>query len=274
MKNDTLFEPIRQFRRKLKHDGLCLGSSITMSDPVASEVLGRFSDFLWIDLEHSVLNLESLEAHLVAARAVHTAALVRVPGCEEWFIKRVLDAGAGGIIVPQVRSAAEVKRVVDACRYMPLGNRGYGPRRASNYGQDPQYLETVNDDVFVSVQIENVEALAEIEKIVQIPGLDSIALGPFDLAASMGHMRHPERPEVVAAIDRVIRAAKSNGLFVGMGGPADEAYAQRAIRQGVQWLQCGTDFEYMGQFFGPFIRHLAETCGKKITPPGGGVSAY
>jgi 2-keto-3-deoxy-L-rhamnonate aldolase RhmA len=258
-----MFEPIRQFRRKLKAGQLCLGVSITLSDPVVTEVLGRHADFLWLDLEHTPMGLESLQGHLIAARAVSVAALVRVPASEEWMIKRVLDMGAGGVIVPQVRSAGEVKRVVETCRYKPQGNRGYGPRRASNYGADPAYLETINQDLFVCVQIENVEALAELDQIVQVPGLDSVALGPFDLAASMGYMRHPEQPEVVAAIERVIETARARGLWVGMGGPAEEEYALRAVRQGVQWLQSGTDFEYLSQFITPFFRRVLDRLGKE-----------
>ncbi len=265
-----MFEPIRQFRRKLNAGQLCLGTSITLSDPAVTEVLGRHSDFLWIDLEHTPLGLESLQGHLIAARAVGVAAIVRVPASEEWMLKRVLDTGAGGIIVPQVRSAAEVRRVVEACRYKPQGDRGYGPRRASNYGAEAAYLETINQDLFVCAQIENVDALAELEQIVQVPGLDSLALGPYDLAASMGYIRHPEQPKVVAAIQQVIDAARARGLWVGLGGPADEEYAVRAIQQGVQWLQSGSDFEFMSLFVTPFFQRVLERAGKK----GRGAAGY
>ncbi len=263
-----MFEPIRQFRRKLQAGQLCFGASVTLSDPAVSEVLGRQVDFLWIDLEHTPLGLESLQAHLIAARAVGVAAIVRVPSSEDWMIKRVLDTGAGGIIVPQVRSAAEVRRVVETCRYKPDGNRGYGPRRASNYGADASYLDTCKD-LFVCAQIENVDALCELDQIVQVQGLDSLALGPYDLAASMGYIRHPEQPKVVAAIQQVIDAARAHGLWVGLGGPADEEYAARAIQQGVQWLQSGSDFEYMSQFLKPFFQRVQERLGKKGSGPTG-----
>src|ERR1051326_6732481 len=114
-----MYSAIRAFRERLKAGRPCLGAAITISDPAVTEALGREVDFFWIDLEHTPLNLETLQAHLIAARAVNVAAIVRVPGSEVPFIKRVLDMGAPGIIVPQVRSAAEVKQVVDACRYKP-----------------------------------------------------------------------------------------------------------------------------------------------------------
>ena len=204
------------------------------------------------------MGLESLQGHLIAARAVGVPALVRVPGAETWFIKRVIDTGAAGLIVPQVRSAEEVRRVVQACRYQPQGDRGYGPRRASNYGHDTGYFECSNQDLFVSVQIEHIEAVRALEDIVAVPGLDSVVLGPFDLSVSMGLAGQVAHPEVLAAIGRVIAAAKARGLYVGMGGPALEDYALRAAAMGVQWLQSGGDLDYLVQFFGQFTSRIAE----------------
>src|SRR5687767_4660651 len=113
----SLYEPIRQFRARLSAGQFCVGAAISLSDAAVTESLGRVVDFFWIDLEHSPLGLESLQTHLIAARAVDVPALVRVPASEAWFIKRVIDTGAPGVIVPQVRTAEEVRRVVEACRY-------------------------------------------------------------------------------------------------------------------------------------------------------------
>src|SRR5947209_8778702 len=185
-----MFESIKEFRRKLAAGQFCLGPAITLSDPATVEILGRYSDFLWMDLEHTPLNLETLQTHLIAARAVAVPALVRVPTSEVGMIKRVLDTGASGIIVPQVRSADEVRRVVSACRYQPLGDRGFGPRRASDYGMYDAdgYIADANKQLFVCVQIENVEALDDLEAILRIPYLDCIVVGPYDLSGSMGRM--------------------------------------------------------------------------------------
>src|SRR5262245_39375359 len=148
---------MRTFRDKLRRGQVCLGAAVSTSEPAVTEALGPCADFLWIDLEHTPLSIESLQAHLIAARAAAAPAVVRVPGSEAWFIKRVLDTGAPGIVVPQVRSAAEVGEVAAACRYPPVGRRGFGPRRASNYGRDrgPEYFEAAERDLFVAVQIEN-----------------------------------------------------------------------------------------------------------------------
>ncbi|MBM3844663.1 MAG: 4-hydroxy-2-oxo-heptane-1,7-dioate aldolase [Verrucomicrobia bacterium] len=243
-----LFASIATFRQKMRSGQVCLGVGITLGDPAVTEALGPCADFFWIDLEHTPLGLGSLQAHLIAARAVNVPALVRVPGSDPSLIKRVIDTGAAGIIVPQVRSAAEVRRVVDACRYRPLGDRGYGPRRSSDYGHAVDYLQTANRDLFVSVQIEHAEAMAELDQIASVAGLDSLVLGPFDLSISLGCPGDVTHPDVQHAIQRVIRTAKARGLFVGMGGPAQEKYARQAIAAGVQWLQSGSDFEYMIEF--------------------------
>src|SRR5579875_777940 len=107
-----MFEAIRRFRASLDEGRPCLGPGITLSDPAVTEALGLSADFVWIDLEHSPLGPEALSAHTIAARAAGAAALVRVAGSEEILIKPALDIGAEGIIVPQVRSAAEVRRAV------------------------------------------------------------------------------------------------------------------------------------------------------------------
>ncbi len=251
-----MYQPIREFRRKLAAGEFCLGVGITLSDPAVTEALGRDVDFFWMDLEHTPLGLESLQAHLMAARAAGIPALVRVPTSDSGMIKRVLDTGAQGVIVPQVRSATEVRAAVAACRYPPRGARGYGPRRASDYGHDPHYLENADQDVFVAVQIENAEAMRELEAIAAVPGLDSLALGPFDLAASLGRLGQVTHPEVVTAIQRVVSVARTHALPVGMGGPAREDYVQNARATGVNWLQAGCDFEYMTEFAGRFFREM------------------
>ena len=188
MTNETQPSPVAAFRAKMAAGDICIGASITLTDPHATDALGDSVDFFWIDLEHSMMSAEALGGHLLAAKARSKPALVRVPGSGTPFIKPVLDAGADGIIVPQVRSTAEVQDVVNSCRYPPLGERGYGPRVPSNYGRDggDTYIERANREIFVAVQIENAQAFAALDEILAITGLDSIALGPWDLSASLG----------------------------------------------------------------------------------------
>jgi 4-hydroxy-2-oxoheptanedioate aldolase len=159
----------------------------------------------------------------------------------------VLDIGAQGVIVPQVRSAGEVRRIVDACRYAPLGQRGYGPRRPSNYGRagGDAWMEEVNRAVFVAVQIENLEALADLEAIAAIDGLDSLALGPYDLAVAMGHGSDINHPDVERELRRIVKGARDAGKYIGTGMGAYVDIAVNALSLGVQWMQCGDDYGYM-----------------------------
>jgi len=190
---------------------------------------------------------EAMSGHLLAARSKNAPAVVRVTGSSTPFIKPVLDAGADGIIVPQIRSAAEVHRIVRDCRYPPLGQRGYGPRVPSNYGREEgaTFIERANREVFVAVQIETAEALAELDEILAVPGLDSLVLGPWDLSGALGMLGDVEHPTVVAAIETVIAKTRTAGLFVGSGMGTDAAYAAKMAKRGVQWLQVGGDCGYM-----------------------------
>lgn len=238
---------ISRFRERLAADEVCIGASITFTDPRVTDALADSVDFLWIDLEHSFMSPEALSGHLLAARGRDKPALVRVTGSSAPFIKPVLDMGADGIIVPQIRTADEVWRIVRDCRYPPQGHRGYGPRVPSNYGRDggAAYIARANRDLFVAVQIETAEALAALDEILAIPGLDSLVLGPQDLSGSLGRLGDVEHPTVVEAIQSVIAKTRASGRAVGAGMGTDVAYAAQMAQRGVQWLQVGCDYGYL-----------------------------
>lgn len=237
----------QSFREKMDSGQLCLGPGITFADPAVTESIAPTSDFVWIDLEHNPTSLHTMMAHLIAARAAGTTALVRVPSGELGWVKRVLDTGAEGIILPQAQSHAEVASFVSSCRYPPLGTRGFGPRRPTNYGRIPEdeYLKSANRDLFVVAQIESVGTLNDIDRIVQIKGLDSLVIGPYDLSGSMGMLGQVTHPTVTQAIKRVVSSAREAGLYVGMGMGTTPDFALQAAEMGVQWVQVGSDFDYM-----------------------------
>lgn len=263
-------ESINKFRQKLKNNIVCLGASISFTDPLVTDALGDSVDFFWIDLEHCAMSPEALSGHLLAARARKVPALVRTTGSTTPFIKPVLDAGAEGIIIPQIRTVDEVRGIVADSRYPPLGRRGYGPRVPSNYGRDggKEYIENANRDLFIAVQIETGEALENLDAILAVSGVDSIVIGPWDLSAALGVLGEVENPRVVTAINRIISRAKVAGLFVGAGMGPDPEYACVMARRGVQWLQVGGDYgylvNYMNQTASAIRRGLGEdgTSGK------------
>jgi len=241
-----IFEGIDIFRQRLRDGEVLLGSGIGLTDPQVSDALADSVDFLWVDLEHTPMSPEAMRGHLLAARSRRRAMVVRVPGSDTAIIKPVLDAGAPGIVVPQVTSVDEVRRVIDDCRYPPLGRRGFGPLVASDYGRmGDGYVARADSSVFVSVMIECTEAVDVIDEIVALPGLDSVVLGPNDLSGSLGVLGQMDHPDVVAAMERVIAAAQAHNMPVGSGMPIDLEFAVLQASRGVQWLQIGGDISYM-----------------------------
>lgn len=240
----------QKFREKMNAGQLCLGPGITFADPAVTESIAPLADFVWIDLEHNPTDLQTMLAHLIAARAAGTIGIVRVPSGELGWIKRVLDTGAEGIILPQAQSYEDVAAFVSACRYPPLGTRGFGPRRPTDYGRIAanDYVEQANRELFVVAQIESAGALNDIDRIVNIEGLDSLVVGPYDLSGSLGMLGQVDQPPVTDAIKRIVSAGRDAGLYLGMGMGATPDFAVRAAEMGVQWIQAGSDFEYMTLF--------------------------
>ncbi len=244
-----MFTAIDRFREKLRAGKTCIGAAVTFNDPLVAESLADSVDFLWIDTEHTAMNPETLSGHLLAARGRGVPALVRVAGSAASLIKPVLDSGAEGIVVPQVRGAAEVRRVLEDCCYPPMGRRGFGPRVPSNYGrwECEQYVPHANEKLFIAVQIETPEALDELDEILSLPRLDSIVIGPWDLSGALGMLGKVNDPTVLSTIEIIAAKARARGVFVGAGmGPSAE-YARTMLSLGVQWLQVGSDFGLMIQ---------------------------
>ena len=238
---------IQRMREKLLAGKIVLGAGISLSDPTVTEAIAPSVDFVWIDLEHNALTVQAMLGHLIAARAGGCASIVRIPSNDVGWIKRVIDSGAEGIILPRAYSAKEVADFVSACRYPPQGTRGFGPRRPMQYGRLEQqaYLRQANRDLFVVAQVETVELVAELDQVVKLEGLDSLVLGPQDLSGSMGRLGDTTHPDVVKVMKTIAAKARAAGKFVGSGLGANPAFAKLLIECGVQWMQAGNDFEYM-----------------------------
>jgi 2-keto-3-deoxy-L-rhamnonate aldolase RhmA len=232
-----------KFRKKVEMGRICFGTGITFTDPTVTESLCSSLDFVWIDMEHSGLSLETVQAHIMATRGSDTAPLVRVRWNDPVLIKPVLDIGAAGVIVPMVRTAEEAAKAVSACLYPPQGIRGFGPRRPSNYGRNfgSEFCQQANKAIIVIAQIEHIDAVHNIDEILKVPGLSGIVMGPYDLSGTMGHMGEPNHSEVRQAIDAVIAKARNTGQFVGMG-VADPEAAKEWVNKGVNWLTLSNDF--------------------------------
>jgi 2-dehydro-3-deoxyglucarate aldolase/4-hydroxy-2-oxoheptanedioate aldolase len=239
-----------KFRQKIAGGGSCLGMGVTVSDPTVTELLSQAgNDFVWIDMEHNPLTLDAVQAHIMATRTTDTAAIVRVGACDEALIKPVLDSGADGIIVPMVRTAEDAQRVVSLCRYPPEGTRGFGPRRPARYGRigGPEFCRMANESVLAIVQIELIEAVGNLDAILETPGMDSIVIGACDLAGSMGLPGDCSHPDVLEVVDTVIRKARAANVIVGLATGQDPVVARSWLAKGVQWLTVGTDWSLLVQ---------------------------
>ncbi len=229
------------FRKRLKAGETLLGSMVTLPLPAIAEIVADLGfDWLFIDGEHGPLETAEILAMLQAV-GDRIACIVRVPGAEEGPIKKILDQGAEGIIVPQVNTADQASSVVRFARYSPLGSRGVGLSRAHGYGMRfGQYLEIANDRIAVIVQAEHARAVENIESIVKVQGIDAILIGPYDLAASLGKMGRIDDPTVTGAIDHVTKACRSVGMPLGYFGVSAEAI-RPYIERGYTLIAAGVD---------------------------------
>lgn len=232
-----------RLKAKLRARELAIGTWVTYTDPCVTETLCDAGfDFLIIDGEHTQMDMETLMSHVMTCRHTETAPIIRVPLNDPVHIKRALDLGAAGILVPQMRSAEEVEAAVAACRYPPKGIRGFGPRRATHYYRFKRaYGDIANASVTVIAQVEHIDAVRDIERFVRVEGVDAVLIGSDDLSASLGVLGQPEHPDVLAAIDRTLAAASEAGVSVGIVGPNDIDVAWRWIEKGMTFVSVGSD---------------------------------
>jgi 2-keto-3-deoxy-L-rhamnonate aldolase RhmA len=234
------------FRTRLRRGDILLGTMITLDSPSSAEVLAGIGfDWFFIDGEHGPLGTRELLAILQAV-SHRVACIVRVPAADEVAIKKVLDLGAHGIIVPQVNTAEQAANVVRCSRYAPEGARGVGLARAHGYGQRfKEYLDAANREIAVIVQAEHATAVDNIEAFASVAGVDAVLLGPYDLSASLGKMGQVDDPAVVAAIRRVTDACKAAHMPLGYFGVSAAAVKPYAA-QGYTLLVAGVDTTLLG----------------------------
>lgn len=236
----------KDFRRRLRDGETLIGAMLTLPTVATAEILADVGfDWFFVDGEHGPLDSAEILGILQAV-GDRVPCVVRVPAADEAWIKRVLDMGADGIIVPQVNTAQQAADVVRFSRYAPAGSRGVGLGRAQGYGMRfAEYVESANERVAVIVQAEHADAVENIEQIVQVLGIDAIQLGPYDLSASLGKMGQINDPVVTAAIDRIVKACDAAGMIRGNFG-VDAATVRGYIDQGYTLLTLGVDTLYLG----------------------------
>lgn len=248
----------KNIRKRLKNGELVLGTILSLNSPDVAEILSDVGfDWIFIDAEHSTLDPDNLKA-LFQAVGESTPCVVRIPLLDEIAVKKILDAGAAGLLVPQVRDAGQVEQLVTWGRYYPEGSRGLGFGRAQGYGlKVGEYLETANENILLSVQAERTEAVNNIESIVQVDGLDAVLIGPYDLSASMGLPGQIEHPDVQAAIKHVAKVCKKAKMPIGIFGMTAEA-VQPYIEQGFTYVVVGVDTVMLGNAASELLKQLRD----------------
>lgn len=233
---------------KLRKCELTVGSWLTLPSPAIAEILALAGyEWLLVDLEHSVIPIDVAAEMIRVIDLCGVSPLVRPTSIDPDLIKRVMDAGAHGIIVPMVTSEAEMRTAIAATRYAPTGIRGVGLGRAQKYGQGfADYLAWQSDGPVVIAQIEHIAAVDALEAILRVDGVDGLIIGPYDLTASMGIPGQFDDPDFIAAMARIRSVAaamgKPSGLHVVEPQPE---HLEAAIRDGHRFVAHSVDFRML-----------------------------
>jgi 2-dehydro-3-deoxyglucarate aldolase len=250
-------------KEKLRQNQLTLGSWITLGHPSIAEILAMAGyDWLVVDMEHTTISIEQAGELIRVIDLCGVAPLVRLTSNHPDQIKRVMDAGAHGIVVPMVNSVADAERAVAATRYAPRGIRGVGLARAQKFGPGFQdYLQWQKDGPVVIVQIEHQDALDHLEAIFSVPGVDGFIIGPYDLSCSMGMPGEFERPEVKAAMQQILatglRMSFPAGLHIVEPAPARLA---QVIQEGYRFIAYSVDVRMLDVAARAGVATAKESC--------------
>ncbi len=236
-------------KRKLQAGETVFGVFVPMAAPRMVEICGLAGfDYVIIDAEHGPIDVSECEHMVRAAEVVEMTPIVRVPSHDPKIILRYLDAGAQGVMVPQVNSAAEAKAAVEAVKYVPMGKRGLGPGRAAAYGQEiplSEYAAHANAETLIIAQLEHINALAQLPEILAVEGIDAFELGLADLSQSMGFPGQGSRPEVQRAVDQFVSGVLQAGRIIGDTANTVEA-ASTLMKQGYKMIDCNVVGVAMG----------------------------
>ena len=234
-----------------------LGAWLTIASGFSAEIMAHAGfDWVCVDMQHGVIDYQQMVTMLQAVSSTAVTPLVRVPWNEQGIIGKTLDAGARGVIIPMVNTTEEAERAVSACRYAPDGTRSYGPLRA-NYYAGFDYYEHANDDVLCIVMIETREAVARVDEILSVPGIDAVYVGPADLSITLGLPPAPDQDAAsfTDALARILDACRSHGVVPGIAG--NQKTAPKRIEQGFKLVEVASDARLLGVGAGDALRAVA-----------------
>lgn len=235
------------FKQKLAQKQPLIGTLQEIHAAEVTEILASAGfDWLFVDMEHSAIDVPCMQ-HILQAGQKQCPCIVRSPSHDEVWLKKILDAGADGIIIPLVNSAEKAKEIIRLCKYPPEGSRSIGITRAQGYGMNfQQYVKEANEKIAIILQMEHIDAVRNIESIVKVPGIDAIFIGPYDLSGSMGMTGQVNSPEVQQQIEILRNACINAGLPMGIF-TADPTEVKSLLEKGYSLIAVGIDAMILGK---------------------------
>lgn len=239
-----------KLRQALLDRKLSLGAWMQIGHPACAEIFARAGfDWVCVDLEHGAIDLETMANIFRTIDGFDCVPVARLPLNDPVWIHRTLDAGARGMIIPMVKTAAEAEAAIRESKYPPRGVRGYGYSRANMHGMDfAEYIASANDEIAMIMQIEHKDAIANIDAILEVPGVDGVFIGPLDLSGSMGITGQLDHPQMIAALDKYRAACKSHKMAAGTHiVRPNEQNIRKAIDEGYTLIALGLDNVFLDE---------------------------
>ena len=236
---------MNDLRNKIENREKILGTLVSLTDPCLCEIMGNIGyDCVWIDTEHTYMSYKDVLCHLNAARSAKIPAVVRLPQNDLTATKKILEMGPDGVIFPMVRTACEVRELIEMTLYPPNGTRGFGPLRAIGYGavDANEYVVKKSFDMCRFVQIEHIEMIEELEEILKIPYIDGFIFGPNDLSGSLGEFLNVYGEKTRDAITRALNTVRGHGKYVGLAGGMGEGDILKWSEYELDMLFAGADW--------------------------------
>jgi len=232
-------------KEKIKKGEKLCGTLVSLTDPSLCELLGNIGfDYIWIDMEHTCISCKDALCHMNAAKSTGTPTIVRVPQDDLTTTKRVVDMGPDGIIFPMVRSFEEAKKLVEMTLYPPLGTRGFGPLRALGYGarDSMEYTEKESLELCRFIQIEHIDCINDLERIVEIPYIDGYIFGPNDLSGSIGEIGRVFDDNTIELLQKAIKILRAHGKYIGLAGGHSTETLKKWSELDIDMLTAGADW--------------------------------
>ena len=238
-------------KEKIKLGEKTVGTIVTMTDPAVSRIVGSAGfDFIWVDMEHSRITLETLYAHILAVKAGGSSVIVRVPQDDLSITKKVLEMGVDGIIFPMIHTAEQANVMIGHTLYPPFGTRGCGPQNATTFGRQDmlEYVGNTKNELARFIQIEHIDAIEHLDEIMENDQIDGYIFGPYDLSGSIGRLGQVYGEDNVRLLKTAAKKLKAKGKYIGLatGDPSESSLAFWS-ELGVDMIAAGEDFALLRQ---------------------------